>query len=198
MNLPNKITIFRILLVFFFMPFLFLHGLIPKITALILFLIAVLSDYLDGFIARKYDLVSDLGKIMDPVADKILVLAAFIAFVELKLIPAWMVVIILSREMAVTSLRLVAFKKEEVISASTAGKHKTVSQMFSILLILVFITVKETGSKDLMGFWSVSLDHLYRNVIFFTMLITVTLTVISGIQYFYNNKKVFFPHDQNT
>jgi CDP-diacylglycerol--glycerol-3-phosphate 3-phosphatidyltransferase len=140
----------------------------------------------------------DLGKIMDPVADKILVLAAFIAFVELKLIPAWMVVIILSREMAVTSLRLVAFKKEEVISASTAGKHKTVSQMFSILLILVFITVKETGSKDLMGFWSVSLDHLYRNVIFFTMLITVTLTVISGIQYFYNNKKVFFPHDQNT
>lgn len=193
MNLPNKITIFRILLVFVFMPCLFLKGLIPKIAGVIVFLVAALSDYFDGYIARKYDLVTDFGKIMDPVADKVLVLAAFIAFVELKLVPAWMVVIIILRELIVTSLRLVAIKREEIISASIGGKRKTVSQMFSILIILVFIMVKEAGAEHLFNFWNPSLEYWYKQLIFGTMLITVFMTVVSGISYINNNKNLLFP-----
>ncbi|MGB3112317.1 MAG: CDP-diacylglycerol--glycerol-3-phosphate 3-phosphatidyltransferase, partial [Candidatus Omnitrophota bacterium] len=105
MNLPNKITLIRIALVFIFMLFLFMKGLTFKILALATFMLAAFSDYLDGFIAKRYGIVSDFGKLMDPIADKILTLAAFLAFVEMKLIPAWMVVIILMRELIITGIR---------------------------------------------------------------------------------------------
>ena len=195
MNLPNKITLFRILLVMFFMPCLFLRGLTPKIFGVIIFLIAVASDYLDGYIARKYDIVTIFGKIMDPIADKVLVLSAFIAFVELKLVPAWMVVVIVSREMIVTSLRLVGLKRDEVIVASMAGKHKTVSQMFSIFIILIFIAVKEAGTVHILNFWNASFEYWYKQIIFVTMIITVILTLLSGISYILNNKNLLFPDE---
>ena len=195
MNLPNKITIFRILLVFVFMPCLFLKGLTPKIAALLMFLIAVTSDYFDGFFARKYNMVSDFGKIMDPIADKVLVLAAFIAFVELKLVPAWMVVLIILREMLVTSLRLIALRKDEVIAASMAGKHKTASQMFSIFIILIFMIIKEAGAEYSFNFWNSSFEYWYQQLIFITMIITLVLTILSGISYVFNNKKLLFPDE---
>jgi phosphatidylglycerophosphate synthase len=99
--------------------------------------------------------------------------------------------------MAVTSLRLVALKKEAVISASSAGKHKTISQMFSIFLILIFMFIKEAGSENFLGFWDVSLDYWYKKIIVATMMITVILTVSSGISYFYNNRNVFFSYEQD-
>ncbi|MFH1798781.1 MAG: CDP-diacylglycerol--glycerol-3-phosphate 3-phosphatidyltransferase [Candidatus Omnitrophota bacterium] len=188
MNLPNKITISRILLVFVFMVFLFSKGLAAKSLALVVFLIAAMTDYLDGFIAKKYNIVSDFGKIMDPVADKVLTLAAFLVFVEMKLVPAWMVVIIIMRELVITSIRIMALKNNEVLPAGRGGKHKTVSQMFSIFVILVFIIIKESGIV-MFGFWNASFEYWYKQLIFLLMTITVILTTISGASYLLGNKK---------
>jgi len=191
MNLPNKITVFRIALTFVLMFFLFTRSVFGKTMALVVFLLAAFTDYLDGFIAKKYNHVTDFGKIMDPIADKILVIAAFLAFVEMKLVPAWMVVVIMLREMVITSIRVRALVCRQVLPAGMGGKHKTFSQMLSILVILVFIVIKEAGTS-VFGFWDPSLEYWYRQLIFFLMLITVTLTVISGVSYMAGNKKYLF------
>ena len=191
MNLPNKITIGRIVLAFIFMIALFCSGLASKILALVIFLAAAATDYLDGYLAKKYNSISDFGKIMDPVADKILTLAAFLAFVEMKLVPAWMVVIIIMRELLITSIRLRALMKKEVLAAGKGGKHKTVSQMLSIFVILIFIVIKEAGVSTF-GFWNDSFEYWYRQLIFILMLITVALTIISGVSYLIGNKKYLF------
>jgi CDP-diacylglycerol--glycerol-3-phosphate 3-phosphatidyltransferase len=190
MNLPNKITIMRILLAFIFTGCLFAGGLACISAALFLFVTAILSDYFDGWLARKQNEVTDFGRIMDPVADKVLTLSAFIAFVDMDLVPAWMVIIIVFRELSVTSLRIKALKNGEVISASVAGKHKTVSQMLSILLILIFMIIREAGGISTLDFWGPQLENIYRNIIYFTMLITVILTVISGFSYFRENRRL--------
>ncbi|MFH1309666.1 MAG: CDP-diacylglycerol--glycerol-3-phosphate 3-phosphatidyltransferase [Candidatus Omnitrophota bacterium] len=196
MNLPNKITLGRIFLVFIFMLFLFMNGLFAKVMALFIFVVAAITDYLDGFIAKRYNIVSDFGKIMDPVADKIMTLAAFLAFVEMKLIPAWMVVIIILRELVITSIRIMALMQNEVLSAGRGGKHKTVSQMTSIILILIFIVIKEAG-VGVFGFWNTSFEYWYRQLIFIMMCITVLLTVISGLSYLIGNKKYLFNTGNN-
>jgi CDP-diacylglycerol--glycerol-3-phosphate 3-phosphatidyltransferase len=191
MNVPNKITIGRIVLAFIFMIALFCSGLTSKILALVIFLVAAATDYLDGYFAKKYNSISDFGKIMDPVADKILTLAAFLAFVEMKLVPAWMVVIIIMRELLITSIRLRALMKKEVLAAGMGGKHKTVSQMLSIFVILIFIVIREAGVSTF-GFWNDSFEYWYRQLIFILMLITVALTIISGVSYLIGNKKYLF------
>ncbi len=188
MNLPNKITITRIVLAFIFMIFLFVEGVMAKTMALVIFLAAALSDYLDGFIAKKYDIISDFGKIMDPVADKILTLAAFLAFVEMKLIPAWMVVIIILREFIITGIRLMALRQNDVLPAGVGGKQKTISQMLSIVIILVFIIIKEAGVRTFY-FWNPTFEYWYKQVIFFMMIVTVVLTIISGVSYIAGNRK---------
>lgn len=191
MNLPNKITIGRIVLAFIFMITLFCSGLTSKILAMVIFLAAAATDYLDGYFAKKYNAISDFGKIMDPVADKILTLAAFLAFVEMKLVPAWMVVVIIMRELLITSIRIRALMKKEVLAAGRGGKHKTVSQMLSIFVILIFIVIKEAGVSTF-GFWNDSFEYWYRQLIFILMLITVALTIISGVSYLVGNKKYLF------
>ena len=127
---------------------------------------------------------------MDPIADKVLVIAAFLAFVEMKLIPAWIVVIIIFREFIITGLRLIALVKGEVIEAEMAGKHKTISQMLSIYAILFFIIFRESGTS-VFGFWNEGLEHLWKNIIFSFMLITAFLTLISGISFLIKNKRFF-------
>lgn len=191
MNLPNKLTILRIALVAVFMVFLFSHGVAAKTLALITFLVASLTDLLDGYIARKNNMVTTFGRLMDPIADKILVLAAFIAFVEMKLIPAWMVVIIIFREVAVTGLRVTALTQGKVLAAEDGGKHKMVSQVFSIFAILLFLILKETEIR-VFGFWNSSVERIYRDTIFIMMLITTLLTLMSGISYLIRNKGVYF------
>ena len=190
MNLANKLTITRIGLTFIFMVFLFSKGLAFKVSALVVFIIASWTDFLDGFLAKRRNEISDFGKFMDPIADKILVLAAFLAFVEMKLIPAWIVVIIVFREFIITGLRLIALAKGEVIEAEMAGKHKTVSQMISIYVILFFIIFRESG-KDLFGFWNEGLEYSLKEIIFYMMLVTASLTLISGIFYLVKNRKFF-------
>ncbi|MGB3082688.1 MAG: CDP-diacylglycerol--glycerol-3-phosphate 3-phosphatidyltransferase [Candidatus Omnitrophota bacterium] len=187
MNLPNKITLARVALVFVFMFFLFSKGMIFKTLALVTFVIAAFSDYLDGFIAKRSGMTSDFGRLMDPIADKILALAAFLAFVEMKLIPAWMVVIILMRELVITGIRFFALNKGEVLPAGLGGKQKTASQMFSIFVILIFIVFKEAGIRTF-GFWSLTFEYWYRQMIFILMLITVAITIISGASYLIKGK----------
>lgn len=188
MNIANRLTVLRIILAFVFMFFLFCHGLWAKVLSLAIFIFAALSDFFDGRIAHKKNMVTDFGKLMDPIADKILVLAAFTAFVQMQLIDAWMFVIIVSREILITSLRLFALNKGKVLSAAKAGKHKTVSQMAVILYILGFIVLKEI----MLAFftWNPAWERFFRNSVYILMLLTVGLTLYSGLNYLWENRKV--------
>lgn len=190
MNLPNKLTISRILLTFVFMIFLFLDGALSKFLAIIVFLVASITDYYDGKIARQRNEITDFGKFMDPLADKFLTIAAFLAFVEMGIVPAWMVVLIISRELIITGVRLFASTKGRVLSAEAAGKHKTVSQMTSIFIILVFIFLRDAGT-EVFGPLPATVEYWYRQTIFVLMIGTVVLTLISGISYLLRNKELF-------
>jgi len=188
MNIANRITLLRIALTFVFMYFLFLHGLWAKILSLSIFIFAALSDFLDGRIAHKKNMVTDFGRLMDPIADKILVLAAFAAFVQMQLIEAWMFMIIISREIMITSLRLFALNKGKVLSATKAGKHKTVSQMVVIFFILGFIVCKEVMLTFFT--WNPAWEKFFRQGIYILLLLTVGLTLYSGLSYLWGNRKI--------
>lgn len=190
MNLPNKLTVSRILLTFVFMLFLFSKGALMKLFAIITFLVASATDYYDGKLARERNEITDFGKFMDPVADKFLTIAAFLAFVEMGLVPAWMVVLIILRELIITGLRLFAATKNRILAAEAAGKHKTVSQITAIFVILLFIFLRDAGMKVL-EVWPAPLEYWFRQVIFILMIITVTLTLASGLSYLWRNKGLF-------
>jgi len=187
-NIANRLTMLRIILTFVFMFFLFIPALWAKATALLIFIFAALSDFFDGRIAQKRNMVTDFGKLMDPIADKILVLAAFAAFVQLQLIDAWMFVIVVAREILITSLRLFALNKGKVLSAAKAGKHKTLSQMVVIFYILGFIVLKEAILT--FSTWNPAWESFFRNSIYMMMLLTVGLTLYSGLSYLWENRKV--------
>ena len=188
MNLANRLTMLRILLTFLFMLVFSWQGLWFKVIALIIFTAAALSDFLDGMIAKKRNMITDFGRLMDPIADKILVLAAFAAFLEMQLFDAWMFVIIVSREILITSLRLFALNKGKILSAVRAGKHKTVSQMAVIFYILIFIVVKESVKSY--SVWNPVWEEFFRKSINILMLITVGLTLYSGLSYLGENRKI--------
>lgn len=140
MNLPNKITMLRVFLIPFFVVFMLVSA-IPnsKYIALVVFVVASLTDTLDGYIARKYKLVSNFGKFMDPLADKLLVSSAMICLVSLNRIPAWVVIVIISREFIISGFRLVASDAGVVIAASWWGKIKTVVQMIMVIVLILSI-----------------------------------------------------------
>ena len=188
MNIANRLTLSRIVLTFVFMFFLFCHGLWWKVASLVVFILAALSELFDGMIAQRRNMVTDFGRLMDPIADKILVLAAFAAFVQMQLIDAWMFVIIVSREILITSLRLFALNKGKVLSAARAGKHKTVSQMVVIFAILGFIVLKEVVLKY--STWNPDWEKAFRQGVYALMLLTVGLTLYSGLSYLWENRKI--------
>ena len=192
MNLPNKLTVLRIVLVAVFMLFLFSQGVMAKMLALVTFLAASLTDFLDGYIAKKNNMITDFGKLMDPIADKILILAAFLAFVEMELAPAWMVVIIIFREVTITGLRISALTKGKVIAADDGGKHKMVSQVFAVSAVLIFLIFREAEIKVFGLLWSGSAERIYKDAIFILMLATTLLTLISGISYLIKNRGIYF------
>lgn len=187
MNLANKLTIFRIVLAFVFIFFLY-GGLTFQIIAFIIFIVASFTDFLDGWIARKRGQVTDFGKLMDPIADKVLVLGAFAVFVEMKIVPGWMFVLILSRELLVTGIRVFAVTKGVVLAAGKGGKHKTVSQLFAIFLILIHLIIRDILIK--LGKWNINKDVDSFWVIFPILLVATALTLISGISYIYENRSV--------
>lgn len=172
MNLPNKLTIFRVILIPVFIVFL-LVPMVPShnYIALIIFIVASLTDLLDGMIARKYNLVTNFGKFMDPLADKLLVCSALICLVELSLIPAWMVVVIIAREFIISGFRLVASDNGVVIAASYWGKIKTTIQM--VMVCLMIANIKEIQIITDIVAWA-----------------AVLLTVISLVDYIWKNKDV--------
>lgn len=171
MNLPNKLTLGRIIAVPFFV-FCYIKGF--SIAALILFILASLTDMLDGKIARKYNLITNFGKIMDPLADKILVYAAFAIMVADGTIPSWTLIIILCREFLVAGVRTVAASEGIVIAADMAGKIKTVLQMFAVPCLII---------KDMH-----IILYYASYILFYASLI---MTVVSGANYCIKNKQVF-------
>ena len=173
MNLPNKLTTLRMILV---PVFIVLYLLGQNIPALIVFIIASFTDYLDGHLARKNNLVTDYGKIMDPLADKLLVTSALVCMVQTGLVPAWMVIIILAREFAITGLRSVAASKGIVIAAAWSGKVKTVTQMIAIIFLLL-----NNWPFSLIGFPFATI----------MLWIAVIMTIYSGAEYIYKSRELF-------
>lgn len=188
MSLPNRLTIFRIFLTLVFVFFAVQTGVIFKIIAVVVFLMASLTDFYDGYYAKKYNLISDLGKMMDPIADKFLVLTAFFIFTFMHLIPAWMFVVIFAREVAVTFARLYAMRRGTVLAAEAAGKIKTVLQIFTIFTILIFMILAET---NLPGHWPAWLGRFYKGI-YFLMLAVVSVTLFSGISFLWNNRRAVY------
>ncbi|MGD9474422.1 MAG: CDP-diacylglycerol--glycerol-3-phosphate 3-phosphatidyltransferase [Eubacteriaceae bacterium] len=176
MNLPNKITVVRIVMIPFFIAALLIDFPYHQPIALVLSVIAALTDSLDGYLARSRNLVTDFGKFMDPLADKLLVCSALICFVQLGSVPAWMVIIIIAREFAITGLRTLAASDGIVIAASKWGKAKTMSQMTAIVIILL-------------NNWPFSIWNIPMGTIM--IVIATILTLISGIDYLVINRKVF-------
>lgn len=174
MNLPNKLTILRVIMIPFFLVALLVDG-IPagKWIALAIFIIASFTDMLDGKIARKYNLITNFGKFMDPLADKLLVSAALIALIPLGKIPAWIVIVIISREFIISGFRLIASDNGVVIAASYWGKIKTVTQMVMIVLLIA-------------DFSNSIIDVLETVFIY----LALALTVISLLDYLIKNKNV--------
>src|SRR6266436_4427591 len=155
MNLPNKLTISRFILTVAFLVVMFSGIRFHETIALALFVAGGITDFLDGQIARRNKLITNFGILMDPLADKIMVCSAFIAFVGLDWIPAWMVVIIVARELAITGLRLLAASKNVVLAAEGYGKHKTISQIVAIISILVRESYPQWGTPGQIVFgWS--------------------------------------------
>src|SRR5438105_7062599 len=152
MNLPNKLTISRFVLTVAFLVVMFSRVRFHQTIALALFVAGGISDFLDGQIARRRKLITNFGILMDPLADKIMVCSAFIAFVGLNWIPAWAVVIIVARELAITGLRLLAASKNVVLAAEGYGKHKTISQIVAIISILVLHSYEQWGVPGQMIF----------------------------------------------
>jgi len=186
MNLPNKLTILRIILAVVFVFLVHLPGIIAKILTLLVFSLAALTDWFDGRIAKSRNQVTDFGKFMDPLADKVLVFSAFLSFLWMQLIAVWMVMVIIGRELIITGLRMFALSKGKVLAASKGGKHKTVSQMIAIFIILASIIFKEVMKSSF--FWHL----LFDKVIYVAMLTTVILTLISGASYLIDNRKLFY------
>ncbi|SFC74153.1 CDP-diacylglycerol--glycerol-3-phosphate 3-phosphatidyltransferase [Clostridium uliginosum] len=190
MNLANKLTLIRIFLVPFFLMFITVKG-IPygRSIATFIFIVASLTDKLDGYIARRRNQVTNFGKFMDPLADKLLVTTALICLVEMHLVPSWAAVIIIAREFAVSGLRTIAASEGRVIAASWWGKIKTVIQIIAIILLLMQANMRDSAYlRNLVvnsEFWN-NFFHIVPGII---LKAAVVITILSGYEYFKNNKE---------
>lgn len=187
MNLPNKITVSRIFLIPLFLIVLTINfdwgeinignNTLPvtQLVGSIIFIFASLTDWLDGYIARKYNLITNMGKFLDPLADKLLVSAAFIMLIELQIAPAWIIIVIISREFAITGFRLVASGEGVVLAASSMGKLKTVSQILAVILLML--------NNFPFSYTNIPVDMIM-------LYIALIFTVWSGLDYFIKNWNV--------
>ena len=170
MNLANKITMFRILLLPIFVLSCYYDQ--SGISSLLIFLLGSFSDFLDGYVARKYNMITDFGKFIDPIADKILVLSAFIMFIERP----WVVIVVLFRELLISGFRMLAAKKNISIAADIFGKLKTTTQFFSVIFFFLTIILINRNM------------YIIGKVLLY---ISVALTILSMINYLYKNREVF-------
>ncbi len=176
MNLPNKLTLLRILLIPVFILVMMSNIKNHYLIACLIFVIASITDALDGHIARKNNLVTDFGKFMDPLADKLLVISALICMIESNLVAGWMVIIIVSRELTVSILRAIAAADGKVIAASGGGKIKTISQMLAIIILLI--------GENFNNILLINIGSIF-------ILIATFFTLYSGIDYLYKNRDLF-------
>lgn len=191
MNIPNALTMSRLGLAAVLMALLSIDFPYFKSLALATFIVAGITDYLDGYLARNVYGVSDFGKLMDPLTDKVLVCAAFVGFVELQLVPAWIVVLIIAREFLVTGLRLLAISKGEIIAAGQWGKHKTVWQIVGIVLILLGLAIQQDllagGDPKMIEDFNFVFQYVALGIAGAVGLITVA----SGARYVLEHKALF-------
>lgn len=195
MNLPNKLTILRMIMVPFFVAFILLS---PKVLwfkwiALAIFILASLTDMLDGKIARKYNLITNFGKFMDPLADKLLVCSALICLTDLNMIPSWITIVIIAREFIVSGFRLIAAEKGVVIAAGKSGKWKTAITMVMVCFMLCVVNGQGFVKQEVPN---ASIDAFYPiywvlyGIGFVLMIVAVILTIVSMIDYLVKNKDV--------
>ena len=189
MNLANKLTMSRIFMAIVFTFLLLIEAQYTNILATIIFIIACITDWVDGKVARHFKVESDFGKLVDPLADKILISAAFISFIEIPTIrlPAWIVIIIISREFTITGLRLLAANKGVVVPAGAWGKNKTISQIVLVISLLLYLTVLDINASIV----SVHISQTLRNIFYWyyivMIFVTITLTLLSGVIYLVKN-----------
>ena len=194
MNLPSKLTILRIVLVPFFVLFMLLSGdIFPhhNLVALAIFGIASYTDHLDGKIARRDHLITNFGKLMDPLADKIMVMSALVCFVANGMTNTVFVLLIMVREFAVTSIRLIAVEQGRVIPANNWGKAKTVSQIVAICIVLLTQYILDLGAYGILALPTETLSPIFTWVNFVVMAIATLLAVVSGIIYAKDAKDLF-------
>ncbi len=174
MNLANKITMFRIFLLPIFVISCYYDQ--SGISSLLIFLLGTFSDFLDGYVARKYNMITDFGKFIDPIADKILVLSAFIMFIDRGFVEPWVVIVVLFRELLISGFRMLAAKKNISIAADIFGKLKTTTQFFSVIFFFLTIILINRNT------------YIIGKVLLY---VSVALTILSMINYLYKNREVF-------
>lgn len=199
-NIANLVTYSRIAVTPFFLVLIFREEVWAQWTGGILFAWGAYSDYLDGYLARRYHLRTDVGALLDPLADKVLFLSAMLAFVQMQLVPAWMVAVIMAREFLITGLRQFAQNRKVVIAASRAGKHKTISQIVAISVILAIVCVRATvemyqgrwelvlAKLGILGDW---IDTLVWFGPYWLMFYATLMSILSGLDYLVKNRRLF-------
>ena len=198
MNLPNALTIFRVILTPFFIYLLFSSSMYSNLYALIIFILASVTDAFDGYYARKYNIETEFGNFLDPLADKILVSSAFISFYFLDLIELWMVVVILSRDFFITCLRIVMKKNGQSLKTSRIAKSKTAVQLILIIFILIFLALEKMEASMFSLFGNIILEY---NIVYNATFIVSIFTFYTGFRYFQNNydiiKKIVVNENSN-
>ena len=198
MNLPNALTIFRVILTPLFIYLLFSSSTYSNFYALIIFILASVTDAFDGYYARKYNIETEFGNFLDPLADKILVSSAFISFYLLDLIELWMVVVILSRDFFITFLRIVMKKNGQSLKTSRIAKSKTAVQLILIIFILIFLALEKMEASMFSLLGNIILEY---NIVYKATFIVSIFTFYTGFRYFQNNydiiKKIVVNENSN-
>jgi CDP-diacylglycerol---glycerol-3-phosphate 3-phosphatidyltransferase len=190
MNWANRITLSRLLLTVLFVVALNSSWQYARTTALVIFLIAGLTDFIDGEIARRYGIITNFGKLMDPLVDKIMVAAAFISLVPLKAVPAWAATTVVARDFLITGLRLMATAKGRILPAESLGKQKTSWQMITIIFFLALLSAAELHyASETSILWVRAWDEAGPVLVW----ITVALTIYSGLGFAWRNREVIAP-----
>ena len=198
MNLPNALTIFRVILTPLFIYLLFSSSTYSNFYAFIIFILASVTDAFDGYYARKYNIETEFGNFLDPLADKILVSSAFISFYLLDLIELWMVVVILSRDFFITFLRIVMKKNGQSLKTSRIAKSKTAVQLILIIFILIFLALEKMEASIFSLLGNIILEY---NIVYKATFIVSIFTFYTGFRYFQNNydiiKKIVVNENSN-
>ena len=187
MNLPNRLTVSRLCLTVLFVVVVSVVFPYHYTLALILFVLAAITDYIDGEIARRYSLITDFGKLMDPLVDKIMTTAAFVCLVPLKAVPAWVAIVVITREFLITGLRLLAVSKGQVLAADRIGKHKTSWQIATVIFFLVLLAFRELRSETASSIGPVW-ERLWLYGGWMVSGIAVALTIYSGLDYLWRHR----------